>query len=762
MDGRMRDQLRRCEAFVPQIDDCAGRVRGVRDVELREAAAAVRKAADSETMLPEAFGVVSEACRRVTGELPVAEQLIGGAALHLGLVADVQGGEGRRIMTLLAAALDAFAGQAVHVVSVSDHLARREAEWARRVGEFVGLSVGLVTPDIELPERRDAYRADVTYGSASEFAYDHLRDNLSWDTGDIVQRGHDRAYLDDIDTLLVDDGRAEYRITAPAAEDRSWPEEAARLARAMRPGRHYDMHPQTKVISLTDAGTRLIEDHLGGEDIIAHDVIYEVRTALRAKDDYARGKQYDVVDGGIVVIDRETGTATGRTFGSRILRALEAKERLPVSETRQTLSRTTARGYFRLYRQLAGSSCSAERAADALARLYDLDTLVVPTHRPLAREEHDDRLFRTTDRMYDAVVADVLDRHESGQPVIVAAATARGADQLLGRLTEAGITCRSADGAHPENDAAATAAAARTGAVTIVTEPGCRGSETVLDGVAVLGVGRHRSRRHDDRLRGLAGRNGAAGECAFFISWEDLAEWGGGDSDLAPDADTLFPEEATEISPPGLTEAVELSQQEYEATMARVRELVGAYEDVWDDQCREFFALRRALVGGGTSGAGFVDLLHRVADGLTPDDGLASLGRWGLDGVLATIGEVYPTTLTRRRLRRAVGKATVRAEVHADADHAYERRCAQIARESGLGPEIIPGLQWRVLLAAHDQLWRQHVDNMELLHEDVGARVLADDDRMSEFRLEADDLFRRMKQGVEREAVAMFFRVTVG
>jgi preprotein translocase subunit SecA len=760
----MCEQLRRCEALVPRIEERAGRLRGQGDAELRQAAASVQAMLSGvvlswESVLPEAFALAGEACHRVTGERPVAVQLVAGAALHFGLVADVKDGEGRRIGILLAAMLNAFAGRAVHVVSGNDYLARRDAEWARPIGELVGLSVGLLAPAMDHPTRREVYRAGITYGSASEFSYDYLRDNLTWERSDVVQRGHDRAFIADIDSVLIDDGGAAYMIGAPAAGS-GWPAEAARLARLLKPDLHYDIHPNTVTISLTDAGVRLIEDQLG-RDILGRDasVLYEIRVALRAKDVYRRGKQYDVVDGRVVALGDETSTA-GRKFSGPIQQALEAKENLPVSEASQNLARITARGYFRLYRQLAGSSGSAARASEELARMYGLDTVEIPTHRPVIRQEHDDRLFRTNAQLYDAVLAAVLDRHETGQPVIVAAASARAAEDVRRQLAGADIPCRVADGHDHQRDADAIAAAGHTGAVTVVTEPACRGSETVLDGVAVFGVGRHRSRRHDDRLRDLAGRKGVHGECAFFFSWEGLLEWEWPNANRAQLRDAPLPESFPETGHPEITATFEQAQQEYEANfITRLRQVITAHEEVWDDQCRAFYDLRRSIVHSDDPGAGFLDLVHAAVDELVADQDLA---RASADAIFSVVSKLYPTTLSRRRIGRGIDDATIVGVLHADAERAYHKRCTQLMEDSGLGPEIITKLQRMVLLDAYDQKWRRHLGDMEQLHHDISAHAREHADPTSEFRHAATDLFQRTQHDVRRHAVELFFRATLG
>ncbi len=760
--------MHECEALAPLIDECAGRLRGLRDAELGRAAAAVRVSDGAsllESELPEAFALASEAFRRVTGERPVGAQLVAGAALHLGMVADVKDGEGKNVVTVLAAIVDAFAGGVVHVVSVNDYVARRDAEWARPVGELVGLRVGLVVSDMDTSRRHDAYLADVTYGSASAFAYDYLRDNIVWESSELVQRGQDCAFVNDIDSVLIDDCRAEYRIDAPAEEAVSWTRECARLAKILQPGVHYHIHPASKVISLTNAGTQLIEDELGSTNVFDDEiVIHAIRAALRVKDDWRRGREYDVVDGQIVVLDTETGMAIGgRTFGSSIQRALEAKEDLLVREPSQTIVRTTPRGYFRLYRKLAGLSGSAAHASEAFKQIYGLDTVEIPTRLPIARKDHDDRIFRTSARMYDAVLAATLERHETGQPVLVAAATARRADQLVRQLTGFDIPCRVADGRDPAQDADAIAAAARTGAVTVVTEQGCLGSETVLDRLAVFGTGRHRSRRHDDRLRGLAGRAGTSGECTFFLSLEDLAERGGVDADPALDQAAPFPESAAD-GHPSLTALVERLQRENEAIALQALLGLGEFDDVREDQCRDFFALRRLVQRNDHPGVNFLDLIYgAIYDVIaTYDLTQATTDRTRLDTAIAAVRELYPTRLTRRQLQRGINKATIANDLRNDARHAYQKRCAQISRESGLGSEHIPGLERMVLLTSHDRQWRQHLLNMEALYDDMFARPLKGPDKISAFRDEARILFQRLQHNTRRDATELFFHLIVG
>jgi preprotein translocase subunit SecA len=758
--------MREWEALVPLIDECAGRLQGLRDAELRRAAATVRvsdRASLLESGLPDAFALASEAFRRVTGERPVSAQLVAGAALHFGMVADVKDGEGKNVVTMLAAMVDAFAGRVVHVVSVNDYLARRDAEWARPVGELVGLRVGLVVQDMDTSRRQGAYRADLTYGSASEFVYDYLRDNIASHGSELVQRGQDCAFVDDIDSVLIDGCRNDCTISTPADDEAvSWTRECARLAKILRPGTHYHIHPESKVISLTDAGAQVIEDELPGANVFDDDlVIHEVRAALRVRDDWRRGREYDVVDGRIVLLDSETGMASGgRWFGSRMQRALEAKEDLLIREPLRTVARTTVRGYFRHYRKLAGLSGSAAVASEAFKRIYGLDTVEIPTILPNAREDHDDRIFRTSAQMYDAVLAAILERRETGQPVIVGAATARGAQQVVRQLTGVDIPCRVADGRDPAQDADTIAAAARTGAVTVVTEQACLGNETGLDRLAVLGIGRHRSRRHDDRLRGLAGRAGTSGECTFFLSLDNLVEDGSVDIDLPLDP---LPESVAD-GLPSLTALVEQLQREREARSLRALLGLGEYDEVWEDQCRDYYALRRVLRSNDHPGMGLLDLVYGAVDDViaTYDLTKATTDRKRLDNAVAAIRELYPTRLTSRQLQRGSNKATITNDLRNDARRAYQKRCAQLSREPGVRPEHIPALERMVLLTSHDRQWQQHLLNMEALYDDMFARPLNGPDKISAFRREAHVLFQRWQHNTRRDATELFFHLTFG
>lgn len=700
MTGGLLDPgLARCAAVVPRVESHAERIHRMGDAELASALAAARArvagGASADSVLAESFALTGAAYRRVTGQCATSSQFVAAAALHHGMVADVKDGEGKDLIMLLAAVRDALCGQGVHVAEVNDYLAGRTFEWALPICQRLGITVGLARPSTVWQEHRDAYLADITYGTVHEFACDYLRDNMSWDRDRTVHRDHGCILVNDADSVLLDDGRLPVVIPGPTDEP-TWHERCAAIAPALTAGRHYRVDGVTGVISLTDAGTELIRARWGREDLYAPEVSYAVRAAIRAKDRY-RAEPCDT---------------------------LEGKESVLPWVPHTVLARITQRRYVLRYRKIAGLSGSATAVRESFARMYGRDVVEIAPHRPIVRHDHDDRLLLTSADHYDAVLATALERHDSGQPVIIGAATTRAADELVARLTDVGVPVRVARGLEPARDAAVLVAAGRPGAITVSTASAWRGIDIPMDGVIVLGVGRHRSRRTDDRIRWLAGRNGTSGESMFFLSAEELARRD--DAGPVPNGEPPFP--AGGRSDPEITAAVRAWQEDAERrALRRCAELCG-YDDVVDDHCEEFYRSRRRVLAGTDIDALFTALLHDVID-----------------------------TVMSEHLGGVTQDASSIGQVHDDAMLAYQAHRRYLAEHMRVDDAGIRLLQQRILLSCHDWAWRRHLAAMALLLADVGARRLSHRERLAEFRREAATIFHTMWTTMRRDAVSCFF-----
>jgi preprotein translocase subunit SecA len=750
MDPRLSD----CAAVLPQIEAAGTRIRDSGDLDLAERISALRARVAAgtplHTALPEVFAAVGEACVQVTGEWPTRQQFTAGVALHRGFVAEVQDGDGKDVAVLLAAVLGALEGHGVHVLTGAHHIASRQCHRARAVCALLDIRVGLIAPVMQPEDRRDNYRADIVYGQAAEFAYDYLRDNLAWSLDQVVQRDLHQAVVDDADVVLVDNCRAPHVISASAPEQDSWAPRCARLAAVLIADRHYLM-PGNGLIALTDDGAELARSQLGVEDDTETTVIHRIRMALRAKHHYQRGRDYDVVDGRIVPLNKETGAAERTWSSDGLLQALEAKEGLPVSTSSTLLGSMTTRHYVRQYRRTSGISASVTDVSEGLAALYGLDVVTVPPHRPSGRTDHDDRLFLTDVQRDDAVLAEVLERMESGQAVVVGTLTRRTAERIIADLTDVGVSVRAALGTDPEQDAATLAAAGEDGAVTVLASAAGRGDETVLDGLVVLGAGRHRFRRHDEPLHGLAGRDGTTGECVFFLS---AAEW------LAQD-DLRLPSELPPLPDGGLrspefTSEIRAHQRDADQAAVHRMVVVGDFDDVRARQADSLYEYRRRVLADGDFSAEFQPMLDSVSDRLAED--IAELEDQNLPAIEAVLAGgliPYPTT-TARGLVGASGTA-IRERLRADAAHACRARVDEV--ETTVGDGAVHELQRRIVLACLDRLWRAQLNTMADLFSDVMTRAGSPTEMLSEFRADAATAYAEMWTALWTDSVGFFFQL---
>lgn len=720
-----------------RIDVVAAQVRGVSDADLREMIAALRaRVAAGESLdgvLPEAFAVVGQACARVGGVAATRQQFVAGVALHLGYVADVRDGEGRDVAVLLAAVLGALGG-GVHVMtSAQRHVAR-----AQTVGQLLGVRVGALTPGMSADDRRNGYLADITCGMADEFAYDYLRDNLAWSLDRTVQRGCDRVIVEDADVVLIDDCVVP-RVISVAAPKPAWAWTCARLAAVLVAGRHYTTANGT--IWLTDEGAALAADSLGVQDLYDQraGIVTSLRMALQAKDFYRRGQDYEVVEGRITGPDGQI-----RAWRHGLQQALEAKEGVPITAPRKVMATITTRQYLRLYRAMSGISAAAGYLPEAFDLLYGLDVVTVPPGRPSGLVEHEDRLFGTDAERDDAVLGEALRRQEAGQRVVIGTVDGPSAGRIVAALTEAGVGVGTVLSADPEPE------------VTVLTAAACRGVEAAWEGLAVLGAGRHRSRRHDEPLRGLAGRDGTRGECAFFLSLTEVAAWDGAQ---VPENTPPLPEGG--LSNAQVSEAVRGRQRDLDlATVRGAVDISQVFDDLLQEQCAAAYAYRRRLLlGDGDIAAEFGRMLEDVVEEMMDGhaDVLGGSDRRAIASLLAHCPVAYPAT-TPRRLARTPA-ADIQKVLLEDARLACRIRCYEVDRLGG--PGTTQDFQRKVAMSCLDRLWRTHLAAMDDLYADIRSRPVPVADMASEFRAEATAACAATWSAVWQDTVAFFFHLQI-
>jgi preprotein translocase subunit SecA len=761
--------LARCQEIVGRVGGLEPAAQACTDGELRARTGQYRerlsRGETDQAVLPEAFATVREAASRAIGLRLHDVQIMGGAVLQLGLIAEMRTGEGKTLTATLPAYLAALSGQPVHIMTANDYLTARDRDWMRPVYQFLGLSAGLLIPAAQ-PDpaaRRAEYAADVVYGQWDGFATDFIRDNLAWDRSELVQRGLGFVLVDEADLILVDQMRTSALVTGPAPQADKRHEWVAGVVGTLRSGTHFSSERATMTASLTDAGISAVEDQVGIDNLFdpAHGGLANlVQNAVSARALFERDRDYLVSGDQIVLIDRLSGRPLASRYGDGIHEALEAKEGLPVQAARMAIGSVVCRDYLRQYERLAGMTGTAASEAPIYRDLYGLDVITIPTNSPVIRVDHPDKLYRTRSAKLAAIAADAGKRVASGRPVLVGAMSEADADAVAGLLHDAGIPCELLSARNFEREAAVLAEAGRPGAVTIVVKMAGRGVDIVLGGssgaerdavadsggLCVLGTERNGDRRTELHLRGRAGRQGDPGESLFYLSAEDeiVARL------LRAAPKGLLPDGA----PFGrLSRELDKAQLNVAASQAQWYLTHVAFDDVLAQQQRAVYADRRTLLQEPDADIKIVALL----DGVLGEE-VAEGIRAGRDaaGLLADLSKVYPPGLQAPDLaalmrggRNAVPAVT--AAVRADAGRAYRKR------EAELSPEVMRELARRLLLSKTDRAWRGHLAAMSDLMSSALIRAAGGVASLPDYQRAAAALYTEMMRQIPRRAVADLF-----
>ena len=776
---------------------------------------------DGETLdelLPEAFAVVREAARRTLGQFHYKVQLMGGAAMHLGNIAEMKTGEGKTLVSTLPAYLNALSGEGVHVVTTNDYLASRDGDWMGRVHRFLGLSVGKILSNMTSEERRASYAADITYGTNNEFGFDYLRDNMAWSLDDLVQRGHNFAVVDEVDSILIDEARTPLIISGPADENQRWYPEFARLAPRMRKDEHYEVEEGKRTIAVTEAGVEFVEDQLGIDNLYEAantPLVGYLNNALKAKELYKRDRDYIVREGEVLIVDEFTGRVlAGRRYNEGMHQAIEAKEGVQIQQENQTLATITLQNYFRLYSKLSGMTGTAQTEAAELHQIYKLGVVPIPTNRPMVRLDDTDLIYKNEDAKFAAVVDDIAERHDRGQPVLVGTASVAKSELLANLLLRRGIPHEVLNAKQHDREAAIVAMAGRKGAVTVATNMAGRGTDIMLGGnpefmadselrelglspadtpeeyegawsgalskakeavarehddvvelggLYVLGTERHESRRIDNQLRGRSGRQGDPGLSRFYLSLgDDLMVRFNGER-IATIMNFLRLPEDTPIENKQVSKAIQSAQTQVEGQNFEIRKNVLKYDEVLNKQRTVIYDERRRVL----SGADLSDQIRpMITDVVTSYvEGATSSGYpedWDLDQLWVALKTLYPISLTPDEAIKTAGgerndlsREFLVEEIVADAQAAYDQR------ESELGEEVTRELERRVLLSVLDRKWREHLYEMDYLQEGIGLRAMAQRDPLVEYQKEGFDMFRAMMDAIQEESVGFLFNLEV-
>ncbi|MGH3913353.1 MAG: preprotein translocase subunit SecA [Pseudonocardiaceae bacterium] len=771
-----------------------------------------------DDLLPEAFAVVREAAKRTLGQRHFDVQLMGGAALHLGYVAEMRTGEGKTLTSVLPAYLNAISGEGVHVVTVNDYLAKRDAEWMGRVHRFLGLDVGVILSQMAAADRRNSYHADITYGTNNEFGFDYLRDNMAWNLSDCVQRGHSFAVVDEVDSILIDEARTPLIISGPADQSSRWYGEFARLAPMLKRDVHYEVDERKRAVGVSEEGVALVEDQLGIDNLYEAantPLVGFLNNALKAKELFTKDKDYIVRSGEVLIVDEFTGRVLhGRRYDGGMHQAIEAKEKVEVKAENQTLATITLQNYFRLYDKLSGMTGTAQTEAAELNQIYGLQVVSIPTNRPMVRSDKGDLVYKTEEAKFAAVVADIAERHGKGQPVLVGTASVERSEYLSKALVAKGIPHSVLNAKHHEKEAAIIAEAGRRGAVTVATNMAGRGTDIMLGGnpefladaalrargldpvatpeeyedawddavekaraeveaeagevvatggLYVLGTERHDSRRIDNQLRGRSGRQGDPGVSRFYLSLRDelMVRFNG---PLVESIMTrLRMEDDVPIEAKMVTRAIQSAQTQVEQQNFDIRKNVLKYDEVMDLQRKVIYAERlRVLKGedlGEQIGHMLTDVITAYVNGAT-ENGYAE--DWDLTQLWTALHTLYPVGIKHEDIGDEIGDLTrdvLLAAVLNDAREAYARREAELEAMAGKG--AMRELERRVVLSVLDSKWREHLYEMDYLKEGIGLRAMAQRDPLVEYKREGFEMFSALLDALKEESVRSLFHVQV-
>jgi preprotein translocase subunit SecA len=819
-EGKM---VRRLKAIAEAVNAVEEDFLSMTDAELRGETDAFRKRlADGETVddiLVEAFAVAREGARRTLGQRHFDVQVMGGAALHMGNIAEMRTGEGKTLTSTLPAYLNGLTGQGVHIVTVNDYLAKRDAEWMGRVHRFLGLDVGVILAN-ERPEvRRVAYACDITYGTNNEFGFDYLRDNMAWSAAELVQRGHHFAIVDEVDSILIDEARTPLIISGPADQATKWYEEFARIIPRLVKDVDYEVDEKKRTVAIAESGVEKVEDQLGIDNLyeaVNTPLVGYLNNALKARELYRKDKEYVVIDGEVLIVDEHTGRVlAGRRYNEGMHQAIEAKEQVAIKDENQTLATITLQNYFRLYDKLGGMTGTAATEAAEFSQTYGLGVVEIPTNRDPRRIDEADVVYKSEQAKYDAVVEDIADKHEAGQPVLVGTISVEKSEYLSSLLHVRGIPHEVLNAKQHDREATIVAQAGRKGAVTVATNMAGRGTDIMLGGnsehiaadelrsrglspvdtpqeyeaawpealeratasvkseheevvdaggLYVLGTERHESRRIDNQLRGRSGRQGDPGLSRFYLSLgDDLMRLFNANA-VEMIMDRLNIPDDVPIESKMVSRAIRSAQSQVESQNFEIRKNVLKYDEVLNRQRTVIYDERRKVLNGADLHEQIANMVDDVVEGYVmaataegyPDD-------WDLEQLWTALKTLYPITIPFEKYdedRNGLTAEGLIEEIREDA------RAAYLARESalGLGPDgepVMRELERRVLLSVMDRQWREHLYEMDYLQEGIGLRAMGQRDPLVEYQREGFDMFHAMMDAIKEEAVGFLYNVEV-
>lgn len=772
-----------------------------------------------DEIMPEAFATVREVSKRTLGQRHFDVQLMGGAALHWGNIAEMKTGEGKTLVATLPTYLNALEGKGVHVVTVNDYLASYQSELMGRIYRFLGMNVGCIITEQKPPERRKQYNADITYGTNNEFGFDYLRDNMAWEKADLVQRGHHYAIVDEVDSILIDEARTPLIISGPAEGDVTrWYRQLAKLVLKLTRDEDYDVDEKKKVVGILDPGITKVEDFLGIDNLYEPAntaLIGYLNNAIKAKELFLRDKDYVVTQGEVLIVDEHTGRILpGRRYNEGLHQAIEAKEGVEIKAENQTFATITLQNYFRMYDKLAGMTGTAETEAAEFMNTYKLGVLPIKTNKPMIRKDQDDLIYRTKKEKLAAIVKDVAKRHAKGQPVLLGTASVESSEVVSALLDVAKIPHQVLNAKQHEKEAAVVAVAGRKGAVTVATNMAGRGTDIMLGGnvefladaklksegyspedtpeeyekrwpgtlneikaqvkdeheevkelggLYVLGTERHESRRIDNQLRGRSGRQGDPGESRFYLSLEDdLMRLF--NTQLVAQVMAKGMEEGQPIEAKSVTKGVRAAQKAVESRNYEIRKNVLKYDDVMNKQRTVIYSERQAVLKGEDI---HKDILRFISDTVESYIKGANKGSekpkdWDWEGLFKALNTVIPTKVDEDEVRKIVGGLKGAKAVEAVRDLIVEDARQQYGEmEETIGETGLRDLERRVVLAVLDRKWREHLYEMDYLKDGIGLRGMGQRDPLVEYQREGYQMYNSMIEAIKEETVQLLFHIDI-
>ena len=811
--------LKKLESYAKQINQLEPEFKNLSDDELKNLTSSykqrVKNGESLDDLLPEAFATVREAAIRTIGQRHYDVQLMGGAALHLGNIAEMKTGEGKTLVSTLPVYLNALSDNGVHVVTVNDYLAHRDAEWMGRIHRFLGLTVGTISPNMDMTERKNAYLCDITYGTNNEFGFDYLRDNMAWSPNDRVQRGYNFAVVDEVDSILIDEARTPLIISGPADGTSTHYKDFARIANSLQSGTDYEVDIKKRTVGVLEIGIEKVEKMLNIDNLyesVNTPLIGFLNNALKAKELFKKDKDYVIMSGEVLIVDEHTGRILqGRRYNEGMHQAIEAKENVEIKQENQTLATITLQNYFRMYKRLSGMTGTAMTEAAEFDKIYKLGVVPIPTNKKMIRLDNSDLIYRTEEAKFNAVVEDIATRYEKGQPILIGTTSVERSEYLSGLLKRRGIPHEVLNAKNHAREASIVAQAGRKGAVTVATNMAGRGTDIMLGGnpeflanaaliqkgldpeenleqynhayleelkittqqvanehdevanlggLYVLGTERHESRRIDNQLRGRSGRQGDPGESRFYLSLQDeLMRRFKGDLVDAFLRRFNVPDDVP-IEAKMVTNAIRNAQTQVEQQNFEIRKNVLKYDEVLNKQRQVIYEERRQVLEGEDLSPqikAFIEETIRAYVLAATSEGYPE--QWDLDQLFNALRNLYPVAVSIEALKQQNGglidqEILLEAFIK-DVNQAYE------TREALLTPKVMRELERQVVLSVLDRKWREHLYEMDYLQEGIGLRAMGQRDPLVEYQKEGYDLFVAMMDAIKEQVVGFVFNAQV-